>query len=558
MNEFDDRLRDAGRRVGDGLVDLNGDPARIEARRGRRSRVIFAATTMMFVLLLVGLIAVTATRGDGDKPGEQVAVDIQPIEFSGPYDGLESVGHPVVAEPDVSLIDSQTVSVTGSGFPANVTIAGTQCWLGSAPGSADGCDLGNIVTGATDGEGSFRVDFVVRRHISTANGSYDCATGGLEESCIVGFADVNDYDQSGRGRIFFDPATPGEVPPLLVLEPDSDLTDGDILLVRGSGFQSGETALLTQCVIGGMDGVGACFSNNPTAEILVDQNGSFAVEVPASRRVTANNGSVDCFTNVYGCRLVVQATRMPNPLTLTYRGSERPPPPPEYTLVASENLADGQAVVLTGFDIRGSETVKIEQCVDQGPEGISCVDFGRTDVSDGSFTVDLEVQRWIWNAEGQPVDCAQQGRTCYLDPTGAGLPEVRIPVRFTLDDAQPVIPTLSVDDDQFAFGDTIEFRVDDAPPGAVVRLCGVNAIASAATGRCGLEAGRAEATTGELAAQARFNPPLERFATLPFETIPQLRVAPTQPSRWELQLLPNPHGSTAPVVVEVFLVDSSD
>src|SRR5579863_6931882 len=69
---------------------------------------------------------------------------------------------PVVkVSPSTGLVDLQNVTVTGSGFSANVQIGTVECRPG-AIGEAD-CDLGTLVYVQSDQHGSFTLSRYVRR-----------------------------------------------------------------------------------------------------------------------------------------------------------------------------------------------------------------------------------------------------------------------------------------------------------------------------------------------------------------------------------------------------------
>jgi len=75
--------------------------------------------------------------------------------------------------PNTNLVDFQTVSVTGTGFPANTGVGLLQCQTGAFDLSA--CDLNTLAFPTTDATGSYTTYFVVQRLITTSNGQIDCA-----------------------------------------------------------------------------------------------------------------------------------------------------------------------------------------------------------------------------------------------------------------------------------------------------------------------------------------------------------------------------------------------
>jgi Neocarzinostatin family/Family of unknown function (DUF6299) len=79
----------------------------------------------------------------------------------------------LVVTPNTNLVDFQTVSVTGTGFPATTSVGLLQCQTGAFDLSS--CDLNTLAFPTTDATGSYTTDFVVQRLITTGNGQIDCA-----------------------------------------------------------------------------------------------------------------------------------------------------------------------------------------------------------------------------------------------------------------------------------------------------------------------------------------------------------------------------------------------
>jgi hypothetical protein len=402
-------------------------------RQGLRARIGVLGAVGLIIASSVVAIAL-ATRGadpdDGnpDDASEVVFVDLEP---AGPYDGLESVGLPVTASPDVGLVDGQRVEVSGSGFEPGVQVGMVQCWLSENGGSQQDCDLGTLEWGNVDDQGVATLTMNVHRFIGTSNGTRDCAQGGISVGCRLGMGQANDYDRSGSARIFFDPEVEGEQPPLLTVSPWNGLFDGDRLEITGEGFVAGEEVLLTQCEIGGVNGIVGCFGSNPTSTIAADQDGVFHAAIDAVRVVRASDGPVDCFASVYGCNVVATATRSPNPVSIFYDGSASRPHDPEFTLSPSDGLTDGATAAMTGRFVPFDGALTIEQCVDQGDEGLTCIAVGSAVVVDGEFATTVTVSVTMVNGQGDAIDCRIPRRNCHLRPLGRETEEVvQVPLRF--------------------------------------------------------------------------------------------------------------------------------
>jgi hypothetical protein len=79
----------------------------------------------------------------------------------------------LVVTPNTDLVDFQTVSVTGTGFPADSSIGLLECQTGAF--DLGSCDLSTLAFPTTDATGSYTTDFVVQRLINTSAGQVDCA-----------------------------------------------------------------------------------------------------------------------------------------------------------------------------------------------------------------------------------------------------------------------------------------------------------------------------------------------------------------------------------------------
>jgi Neocarzinostatin family len=424
-------------------VDLTiDDPSGQQPRGHLHQRIALLGLLLVLVVGLGAAVALSggteeATEDDDDADVESVLLDL-----GGPYDGLDSLGLPVVAEPDIGLVDNDTVVVSGSGFTPGAQVGVAQCRFGEGPRGQDNCDIGNVALGGVDELGNVEISIPVRRFISIASGTYDCADGGIVVGCGLGVGNIADYDESGSARIFFDGEIDGEVPPRIEVTPTTALSDGQQLMVSGSGFEPGETALLTQCMIGGNNGVGGCYGQNPVGEVQVDEQGSFAVSVPAQRLVHGFEGEIDCYLGPYPCLVVVGAGRVPNTVRLEYDGSTGAPAGLEYTVTSNDGLVDEQAIRVDFFDLRVEGPLSIFQCVDQGQIGETCIPLAEVGIIDGGAGADVNVAQILINADGDPVDCGGPGRTCYLRATAPKLDPVLIPIHFV---PTVVYPTTSAE-----------------------------------------------------------------------------------------------------------------
>src|SRR5258708_34235682 len=76
-----------------------------------------------------------------------------------------SAASALVGTPNTGLVDFQSVTVTGSGFPADTQLGLVQCTVGATNPITD-CDLSFVQFPTTDGSGNYSTPFTVERLIT--------------------------------------------------------------------------------------------------------------------------------------------------------------------------------------------------------------------------------------------------------------------------------------------------------------------------------------------------------------------------------------------------------
>jgi hypothetical protein len=412
-------------------------PSPFEARPARgaaiRQRLMFVGLLGVLIGGLAIAFAISSNNGEPDENGDpredaDATFEVVAVDLAGAYDGLDSLGLPVAAVPDTGLVDGQIVVINGSGFDPNTQVGWSQCRFRVPIGGQDDCDLGNIGLASTDANGEFQADFTVNRYVNAASGTFDCVTSTLDDGCGIGAGTLSDYDKSGSGRIFFDPLTDGVSPPRIEVDQSSGLVDGQQLLVTGSGFAPGSSAYLTQCPIGGSNGIGSCYGSGSVGDIQTDANGNFAVTVPAQRVVSGSSGDVDCYTSPYPCQLIVQGSATANTISLGYDGGLALAREMEITVNPNTDLTDGDTVTVTVFDVAANGILTMQECVDQGPLGEACGPEKGLDVQAGDGASTILISRFLTNVDGNQVDCGELARTCYLKLWSDSVEAVRVPL----------------------------------------------------------------------------------------------------------------------------------
>jgi hypothetical protein len=113
-----------------------------------------------------------------------------------------SAASALVVTPHTNLVDFQTVTVTGSGFPANTQLGLAQCTNGATDPTTD-CDLSFLQFVTTDNNGNYSTPFTVERLINTSAGQIDCAPS----NCAMFSSDLN-LGSLTTAPLEFDPNVP--------------------------------------------------------------------------------------------------------------------------------------------------------------------------------------------------------------------------------------------------------------------------------------------------------------------------------------------------------------
>ena len=115
----------------------------------------------------------------------------------------------VSVTPNSALVDAQEVTVSASGFTANVSLAVLECNVGAI--SQSDCDLSTLLFTTADGSGSLSTPYNVFRQIFTGNNpnGIDCAPS----NCVLAVANIGDQTEAASAPLNFDPSIP--LPPTL-------------------------------------------------------------------------------------------------------------------------------------------------------------------------------------------------------------------------------------------------------------------------------------------------------------------------------------------------------
>jgi hypothetical protein len=372
----------------------------------------------------------------------------------------------IAVDPDTDLIDGQTVVVSGTGFLANSPVGISQCAIGPATGTCYG-----RTSTLTDAAGQLEVTLDVRTRLWGGE-VVDCRDADVD--CSVQAYSYEDDDQHPVAPISFDPDGPILPPPTMVATPSTDLVDGQVVSLSGSGFTSpyppiivtdaqpeavrdgaasyqspsppaGWRAPLTskapaattaatafqetviQCkTTDGLDVVDLSGCNPDTwGTADVDQDGDLSGTMQVWAVFNSFSGeTVDCRTSVDACSLYTYGY---DPLTSAVASIDFDPnaplaPPPTITATPSTGLVDHQQIHVVGDGFPANALITLHQCKAGlvGRDGCDTDLYGVT-VADAQGHVDVVTEAkqviglgLLGDPYSETFDCASAPGACRL------------------------------------------------------------------------------------------------------------------------------------------------
>jgi Carboxypeptidase regulatory-like domain/Neocarzinostatin family len=200
--------------------------------------------------------------------------------------------------PDTNLVDGDVVALHGTGFTPSSTVFFCQGVEEGTPGQED-CGV-PFQSATADATGEFDATYTVRRFITppSVGAEIDCAQPSA--NCRFGASDsiFPTADTVAFAPIAFAPQPPRTV----TVTPDTDLVDGDVVALGGSGFTPGDTINFCQGVQAGQPGA-PCGA--PELSAQVDATGEFAASYTVRRFISRNPGvMMDCAAPLANCTLI--------------------------------------------------------------------------------------------------------------------------------------------------------------------------------------------------------------------------------------------------------------
>jgi len=422
---------------------------------------------------------------------------------------------PVVkVSPSTGLVDLQKVTVTGSGFSANVQIGTVECRPG-ATGEAD-CDLGTLVYTQSDQHGTFTLSRYVRRLFSVGGKTIDCGT---VKGCILGAGNVSDLKQASGQTIFFNPKIPPKVATITV-SPNTKLADHQLVTVSGKGFAPSTSVFLSQCITHPRSATGPACDYATQRSATVETDGTFTASNFVLERhqvfFTKKNTQtfLDCATKPDTCEIQASASGLgsstPVNAPLTF-GLYIKPAVAAVQLSPSSPLDDLEAVTLTGTGFTPGVGVNVQECA-AGTTKVPDCDYttSRTVTAGftGAFTLTYTVRRDITSVSSTPatsIDCATNA--CELTIQGSpSQPTTDLPLTFD-PNVPAVAPTITANPNTgLTDNQNIAVSLTGFTPDQPVQIieCSSDAITEANLGYCDYTTSQTITPTASTTTQTSF------------------------------------------------------
>lgn len=198
----------------------------------------------------------------------------------------------------------------------------------------------------------------------------------------------------------------------VVVEPSTQLVDGQVVGISGSGFTPGATLGAVLCSAGASGGGGVAFCELAHYDNFpANAEGTFADDYVLRRFITTPaEGRVDCAEATDRCLLAVGNINdydESGGSFISYAGAADPPAP-QLAVTPSDGLADGQVISVKGTGLRAAPDGRLRQCPAGREADPACAPLvAQPDgpAVGGQLSVTVPVARFLGSEQGQ-VDCA--------------------------------------------------------------------------------------------------------------------------------------------------------
>ncbi|MEZ5137680.1 MAG: neocarzinostatin apoprotein domain-containing protein [Acidimicrobiales bacterium] len=217
--------------------------------------------------------------------------------------------------------------------------------------------------------------------------------------------------------------------PAISISPGTtELVTGQPVTVSGSGFPGGGSIYLGMCPAGTTDPF-SCDLRTATS-VPVAGDGTFSASFLPSRHLRTSGSSGLAYYDCAVDSCVIGATDFGSSAYQEVTFADVPVPD-QVTVSPTDGLVDGQAVVVSGTDMRPSSSVEVVACATHAT-GTICdrePSVFRTVTAGGELNVELPLDRVLteYGAETRYVDCSVGD--CWVQVNALDI-VVRLPIRF--------------------------------------------------------------------------------------------------------------------------------
>lgn len=218
----------------------------------------------------------------------------------------------------------------------------------------------------------------------------------------------------------------GAAPGPTEITPSTDLVDGQVVTVTGTGYDPFQRLEVFQCVAGAVDEFDCDLRN--AYEWDADASGVFTFSFKLDARIYVGDprGSifdleaVDCRSAAGACIIGIgyvldadEAQTAP----LSFDPDAPLNPPVAMTVTPDDGLVDGQILAVEGSNLTDREETFVYQCISGAePNGENC-DFGGPDVrgvagADGTITLEWPAKAVLYPPAGGTFDCTTAPGAC--------------------------------------------------------------------------------------------------------------------------------------------------
>jgi hypothetical protein len=189
----------------------------------------------------------------------------------------------VTVTPSTGLVDGQEVTVRGGGYSPNSSVGIIQC-RAPAEGFQD-CSGETARSFSADGSGGYQRQYQVTRILEFGNGvEHDCA---IPDSCFLVSVYIHGFQGRAAAPLHF------AAEPAVSVWPDTNLTDGQQVQVKGYGYAPGAPLGLVQCPTGATS-IDQCDGRTATS-FSADAQGNYTRQATVLKVIRDAHGvETDC------------------------------------------------------------------------------------------------------------------------------------------------------------------------------------------------------------------------------------------------------------------------